>query len=333
MARGRVYNRIFNSTEWDLVNKQNKVILEDFLIEMQSNKKSKGTISQYKNDLRIIFIYILRELENKPITELNKKHFRNINLWFINELELSSSRCNRLMSAVRSMLSFIEDDDDYDYTINQASKIKGLAREPVKEIYFLTDNQVKKLYNELIRREKYLHALYLSLSYDSAGRRNECYQVLKDGLLERNFTNKVTGKRGKNFRLLYFDRTKEALKLYLDYRGNDEIPELWVLKNEKDKKYVIKYNTLYKYIVEMANILEEVEGKHIPFNPHSLRHSSLENFNNGSHYMCKKLNKKKGFSLEELKVFANHSSTQTTEGYLKNKDSDILENMFGIKIG
>lgn len=329
--RGRVYNRIYNEQEWNTVNEFNKNLLEDFLIELESNKKSKGTINQYKNDMRIIFIYILKKLQNKPITELNKKHFRNINLWFINDLGLSSARCNRLMSAVRSMLTFAEEDDDYDYEINYASKVKGLSKETVREIYFLTDTQIERLRNELIKRKKYLHVLYLDLSYDSCARRNECYQVLKENLLERNYTNTVIGKRGKKFPLIYFDRTLESLKLYLKQRGEDEIPELWVQKIG-DEKRIITYNTLYSYIIQMANILEEIEGEYIPFNPHSLRHSALENMNNGSHYICKKIGKENGFSLEELKVLANHSDISTTSSYLRNKDTDILEGMFGIKL-
>ena len=82
----------------------------------------------------------------------------------------------------------------------------------------------------------------------------------------------------------------------------------------------------------MAKILEEIEGEYIAFNPHSLRHSALENMGNGSHYICKKIGKENGFSLEELKVLANHSDISTTASYMRNKDTDILENMFGIKI-
>lgn len=329
--RGRVYNRIYNESEWNTVNEFNKNLLEDFLIELESNKKSKGTINQYKNDMRIIFIYILRKLNNKPITELNKKNFRNINLWFINDLGLSSARCNRLMSAVRSMLTFAEEDDDYDYEINYASKVKGLPKESVKEIYFLKDEQIEKLRNELIKRKKYLHCLYLDLSYDSGARRNECYQVLKEGLLERNYTNTVIGKRGKKFPLIYFDRTLESLKLYLQQRGEDDIPELWVQTINGEKR-VITYNTLYNYILQMAEILEEIEGEYIPFNPHSLRHSVIENMSNGSHYICKKLGKENGFNVEELKVLAHHESIETTASYMRNKDDDVLENMFGIKL-
>lgn len=310
----------------------NKNLLEDFLIELKTNKKSKGTITQYKNDIRIVFIYILRHLNNRSILELKKKDFRNINLWLINELNVSTCRCNRIMCAVRSMLTFAEENDYYEYDINYASKIKGLSKETVKEIYFLTDEQILKLRNELIKRKKYLHCLYLDLSYDSGARRNECYQVLKDGLLERNYTNTVIGKGGERFSLIYFNRTLESLKLYLDERGEDDIKELWVIKN-KDTKTVLDYNTLYNYILQMADILAEIEDKYIPFNPHSLRHSSLKNLCNGTHYICKQIGRENGFDLKELKIIARHTNVSATESYLRNKDTDILENMLGIKIG
>lgn len=332
MARGRVYNRTFTKEDWNKVNKINKNLVEDFCIEMKSEKKKDSTIKQYKNDLRIICIYILKELDNKPILELNKKHFRNINLWFMNELNLSSARCNRLMSAVRSMLNFAENDDDYDYDINFASKVKGLEKESVRDIVFLTDEQIHKLRDYLKEKKMYSHLLLLDLAYDSGGRRNECYQVIKDGMLERNNTNIVIGKRGKKFPLVYFDNTHESLELYLNERGEDDIPSLWVT-GKGDSKREVSYNTLYYWVVQMAEIISEIEGKDIPFNPHSLRHSALENMKNGSHYMCRKLGKTDGFSLEELKYYAHHSNSATTESYLKPKDNDVLADMFGINIG
>lgn len=331
MARGRVYNRTFNEEEWSQVNKFNKNLIEDFCIEMKSNKKKDSTIKQYYNDLRIITIYILKELDNKPVTELNKKHFRNINLWFMKELNLSSARCNRLMSSVRSLLDFAETDDDYDYDINYAKKVKGLVKEEVREIVFLSDEQIRKLRQYLIEHKQYTHLLLLDLSYDSAGRRNECFQVLKEGLLERNITNIVIGKRGKKFPLVYFDNTHESLKLYLDNRGDDDIESLWVVGRDDNKKEA-SYNTLYYWVLKMADIISEIEGKDIPFNPHSLRHSALENMKNGTHYMCKKMNKPNGFALEELRAYAHHENTSTTESYLKPKDNQILSNMFGISV-
>ena len=53
MARGKVYNKIYNEEDWSKVNNENKNIMEDYLDEYRQRKKSLGTIKQYKNDLRI----------------------------------------------------------------------------------------------------------------------------------------------------------------------------------------------------------------------------------------------------------------------------------------
>lgn len=332
MARGRVYNRIYTKEEWKGVKDENKAIMEDFLMEMKQQKKKEGTIKQYMNDLRIIFIYIKRKLENKNILECSKKDFRKISLWFTDELQLSNARANRLLSATRSMLDFCEqDDDDYEeYDNNIAKKVKGLQKEEVRDIHFLSDEQVLKLYEKLIEQQEYQKATLLMMAYDSVGRRNELFQVKKAELIDRNYTNIVVGKRGKKFPLIYFSKTVQALRLYLAQRGKDDIESLWIIE-QKGIKRPATYQTLYHWFVYMANLLSEMEDKEIPFNPHSLRHSGLENLKKGTHYYCRELNRD-GFTINELKVHAHHSDISTTDSYCKNDDSEILSNMFGIKI-
>lgn len=128
MARGRIYNNFYTPELWEKVNKENKRILDDFLAEYKQRKKSKGTINGYFNDLRIIFIYVLKELDNRSILELNKKDFRGLSIYFSEECDMSSSRVNRLKSAINSILTFCEEDDDYDYDVNYAKKVAGLPR-------------------------------------------------------------------------------------------------------------------------------------------------------------------------------------------------------------
>lgn len=328
--RGRVYNRTFNEEDWKLVNKENKALMEDYLIELKANKKKETTIAQYKNDLRIILIFILKELNNKSILELNKKHFRNMSLWMIDNLKVSNARTNRLMSAVRSMLTFAEEDEDYDYDLNYASKVKGLPKESVRDIQFLTDEQVSKIRDYLKKHEEYQKMVLLDLAYDSAGRRNELSQVCKEGLLDKNFTNTVIGKRGKKFPLIYFSRTKESLKLWLDQRGEDDIESLWVIGKGENKKEA-SYETLYDWFIYMAKVLEKLEDKATPFNAHSFRHSALENLGNGTHYVLREIGKEK-LELNELKVYAHHSDVSTTSSYLKNDENNILAQTFGIKL-
>ena len=58
MSRGKIYNKFYTDELWGKVNKENKLILDDFLAEYRQRKMKPGTISGYKNDLRIILIYI-----------------------------------------------------------------------------------------------------------------------------------------------------------------------------------------------------------------------------------------------------------------------------------
>ncbi|GAA0092946.1 tyrosine recombinase XerC [Paraclostridium bifermentans] len=324
-----VYNRIYTNKKWEQVNKYNKDLMEDFLLELTSQKKSEKTIAQYRNDLRIMFIYILEELDNKPIYKLKKKHFRNYMLW-LQEKEMSNARINRLMSSLRSCLTYASDEEDYEdeIEINYASKVKGLTKEKVRDIEFLSDEEIEYIYNRLVEKHKYQQALFLSLMYDSAGRRNECYCVDKDFVeKDPNFTNTVIGKRGKKFRLLYRARTKEAYELYMATR-NDSCDSLWVTRRGGEITPA-SYETLYAWVISWRKILrEKYENKE--FNPHSFRHSALQNYEDGSHYVCREYLKGKPLSIEQLKLLAHHESVETTMSYLKDKGEDELLSAFGI---
>lgn len=323
-----IYNRIYSKEKWDLVCKYNKNLMDDFLLELKSQKKSQGTINQYKNDLRILFIYIHDELDNKEIYKLKKKHFRNYMLW-LQEKDMSNARINRLMSALRSMLEFGSNEEDYEdeLEINYAQKVKGLQKEKVREIIFLTDEEVEYIYTRLIEEEKYQQALLCALMYDSAGRRKECFQVTKDSITDdSNFTNQVVGKRNKKFKLMYHGRTKSAMKLLMENRGNDDIESLWT--TTVDGKLVpASYETLYAWVISWRKILAE-KFEYKEFNPHSFRHSCANNLENGTHYVSKELNKK--FELFQIQKLMNHSDISTTQSYLQDKSEDELLEAFGL---
>ena len=331
--RGQVYNKIFNKDEWEKVNEENKLMIEDFLEEYRSRKIKDSTLKQYKNDLRLVMIYIYRKLKNKSILELNKKDFRRFTLYLTEELGVGSARSNRLMSAVRSMLTYIEDDDDYDYDNNLAKKVRGLPKEAIKtneDDFFLSFEQVMKLRAELIKRERLQDAVLLMISFDSAGRRNEIFQIQKHGLADGNKANEVIGKRGKKYKPVYLDDTKELIALYLEQRGEDDIDSLWISGKGVHKRPV-KYGALYDRVVGMSNVLSEIEGKQIEFFPHSLRHSRAECLLQGHDTrILDKEGKPKKFKLEEVQVFMNHSDPKTTLSYAKDHSSEIVDNMFGI---
>lgn len=331
MARGKVYNKVYTKELWEKVNKENKAIMNDFLDEYKQRKKSKKTIEQYYYDLRIVLIYILNELGNKCILDLKKKDFRRFNLW-CQEKEMSNARVNRLMSSIRSMLSFVEDDDDYDYEINYASKVKGLAKEPVRineDDFFMTFDQVMRLREELLNRGETQLALFVSIAFDSAGRRAELHQITKYGLLEGNKTNIVTGKRGKKFPLVYLNDTKELIRKWLEERGEDDIDSLWIIGKGENKKPA-SYEVLYDWVIKISNILSEIEGKNISIFCHSFRHSRVECLLQGKDIrLLDKNGNPRKYTLEEVQKFCHHSSSDVTQSYAKNHDEDVIDDMFG----
>lgn len=322
------YNKLFNEEEYKEVNQENKDLLQDFLTECRALKKKPSTISQYHFDGRLVLLYIKRKLGNKSILELSKKDFRNFTLYYTEELGVSSARVNRLMSMVRTMLEFATNEDDYDYEINYASKVKGLPKEAVREIVFLPNEAIMALYNYFMDNEKYREATLVALAYESTGRKNELCQVLKDSVTDdRNCTNQVIGKRGKVFPLIYFELTKKAAKKYLEQRGDDGIPELFV--NSEGRPATA--GNLYEWVVDMRPILKELTGTEYLCNVHSFRHSALENYSTGTHQHLID-NGMGALPIEKLRLIARHSSIATTQRYLAPKDDKELEDLFGIKI-
>lgn len=242
------------------VSLDNKNLIRDFLIEKKAQGKAKSTIKQYEWDLRIILFLIYQHFDNKKITELTRKDIRNLCIVF-QEMDMSNARVNGLMSALRSSLEFCADDDDYEYEFNIGSRVKGLPKNPVREITFLKEEQIEWLLDELEKKNQTLIAVYLAISYYSAARKNEVHQVLKEGLEERYYTNTVVGKRSKKFRLYYNERTRILISKYLEGRGEDSINQLFVKTYRNGEKRVVNKSTFNYWCEILARMLSKREGK------------------------------------------------------------------------
>ena len=333
MARSRgVYNRIYTDEKWAEVNPDNKAIMEDFLTELRQQKKSPNTINAYRYDLKLIFIKILEDFDNKSVLDMTKKDFRRLNIWF-DDSGMSPARCNRLHSSINSMLTFCEEDDDYDYEVNYSKKVRGVPNEKVKtndDDFFFTFDEFIKTRDILVKRGRLQDAVLWSLMYDSGARRNEVYQVKKQGLLNGNKTNIVRGKRGKMFPLVYLDDTRELIKQYLEERGDDDIDSLWI-KGSGDNKSEVDSSTLYDRIVSISKILSEVRGEEVNIFPHSSRHSRVECLKRGWDNRLKDADgNNKVFPLDQIQVFVHHSDISTTQSYTRDTTEETINEMFGL---
>ena len=334
MERGRIYNKIYTPELWEQVNPENKAILEDFMAEYRQRKKAKSTIDAYFQDARIIFIFVLRHLDNRSILELKKKDFRGLSIWLSEDCDMSANRVNRLKSTINSILTFCEDDDDYDYDNNLAKKVKGLPRERVRDNnddFFFTYDEFVKVRDILIERGRLQDAVLLSIGFDSAGRKNELYQIVKYGLLDGNKTNIVIGKRGKKFPLVYLDDTKELIRKYLEERGDDDIDSLWIKGSGNNKSTVTK-DALYDRMRSISKIFSEVRGEPCNIFMHTMRHSRAECLKQGTDL---RLLDEEGnpikYPLDLIMKFMHHSDIGTTAAYMMNHDEEEIDQMFNIK--
>ena len=104
----------------------------------------------------------------------------------------------------------------------------------------------------------------------------------------------------------------------------DDNPDLWVDKEGK----TISYHALYNVVLKCRKILKEKTGEYLEFSNHSFRHSGAQAYKEGNHWAIEGMDKK--FSLNELQALMNHSDISTTMSYLKNEDTSIILNAFGI---
>lgn len=308
------------------VNVINKQLLKEYLLNCKAEKKGKRTIHEYECDIKFFLCWNLLYNDNMSVLDFKKKHFNMFKLFMLEERGVSNARVNRLLSAIRTMMSYAEDDDDEyeDYIRNPAAKIKGLEVRPTKDIAFLSQEQIDLLRSYLLEYKMYKHLFLLDILYDSGGRINEIFQINKTSTIEDGYI-KVICKGGKPEYLLLHDRAKESLKLYLDSQVQGS--PFWPNKHGLPARGT---STLREWVNDMYLILKELDNTTPYFTPHSFRHTMIENMCNGTHYMCAKVGR--AYTLEEVQLLVHHASTDMTSKYRKPREHAIMFELFGVKV-
>lgn len=187
-------NNIYSEEIYKKVNDESKELLNDYILELKVRNRAEKTIAQYEFDCKMFMCYVYDNMNNKSLLDLKRRDFRNFFL-FLKESGKSAARINRVQSSIRNLLQFAEDDEEIyeDYEVNPMRKIKSVEKEPVREIVFLTDEQVTYLINYLLEKGKTQKALFVSFAYDSVARRNEISQVQKYSFqdITKSSTNEV----------------------------------------------------------------------------------------------------------------------------------------------
>lgn len=320
--------KLYKQSVYDVLNDNNKELLDDYLLEQEMNGRAKSTLYQYERDIKGFMCYLFDKEYDKDILDVTKREFQKFFQYV--HAAVSEARVNRIQSSLRTMLDFAVESETYDYEINEMRYVKGLKKTVIREPQFLSDLLVTQLIDYLCGHDQFKQALYVSLSYDSAARRNEIIQVRKNGFLHRMTTNKVMGKNKKIFRLFYFSRTQKLAKLWLNQRGEDSVESLWV-SNKNGKKEELKYETFNYWCVKFRKVIFLLTGENIDITPQTFRHSAINNYTSGSHSSLKEIGKDR-LPLEVVQWMVHHNDVNTTQSYMNTNEADNLIGYLGMNL-
>jgi integrase len=262
------------------VNPENLALKDEFILYMQSEQKSEGTIKGYCNDLDIFFVWLLQNANNKYFVDIDRRDIIRFQSFLVKEGK-SSSRIRRVKATLSSLSNYIENiyEDEYPNFRNIINKVKDPVLNPVKEKTVLTDEDVEKLLSTLVQQEKYMQACFVALAAYCGARKSELLRFKVDYFDEENIIfgalyktpEKIKTKGMGGGKMLHKYVLVHPFKPYLDLwlKEREKLginsPWLFVTKRgnkwERTKTYAVDY-----WMKSFSDII----GKNVY--PHAFRH-------------------------------------------------------------
>lgn len=286
--------RPIEEAEYMQCNPLNRELVEDFLAN--STQLSDKTLFAYKSNLRIWIVWIKNNLNNKNITEVKPREFLRFQNWLIGR-GCSSSDVKTKRSTVSSLNNYIEV-----YYLDEYPMFRNCVNSsiPSPETHYINEKnppsreEIEMMCEEVEktnRWNKYMIIAYIRFAFETGCRRAETLQIMKDVVnaerIEKDITIKDEhgnpevrksvyymtdkirckgkGKTGKIRQLKFSDYSMNAIKKWLEVRGDDDIPELFIMKNH-GKLEAATASTLNDIC---SNILTPILGRRV--NPHIFR--------------------------------------------------------------
>lgn len=299
----------------------NRQILEEFL---QQPHLSKDTVKQYTSAGKIFLRFIYDRFQNKPIHELKARNGMLYQTW-LNSIGLSSSAIRLRRSLVSSLCNYIELYYGEDFERFRNIFPKGVTHVPHtfrNEKVALTLDEWNHLIKTLEEREEYQMRLYALLSFESGARRSEINQIRKECVdyenvegTNRYVTHMVRGKgrgsEGEKYRLLFGEDSMIAMKKWMEIRGDDEEPALFVRLYSDGRVEALSREVFNTWCSETFS---EILNRR--FAPHDFRRSRAS------------LLSEEGVPIEQIQKLLKHKSSETTAIYILNEDEDDMDGIF-----
>ncbi|MFA6832586.1 MAG: site-specific integrase [Bacteroidaceae bacterium] len=325
------------SDEWKSCNQFNRDIMEEFLDN--STELSPQSLKAYRSNLMIWFNWIRENLENKRQIDIKSREYLRYQNWLV-RLEHSSSDIHNKRSAISTLNNYIMlyYEDLYPTFHNFINKgIKQPEKAFVHPKIPPTKAEMAMMIEKLEAKDEWQKIAYLKFTFETGCRRGESRQLLKniinsepvvktkkvkneDGFEEikdikyyktPEIRCKGKGKTGKLRRLKFSDYAMDALKKWVEMRGEDDCEFMFVVKTPTEVHRVGE-NTFNQWA---TNTFAKILGRR--FHPHILRESRATS-----------IVVEEGKSIETAQKLLGHNSSETTKIYVINDDDDDDDELF-----
>ncbi len=280
MARKTIHNKITDAESLAQVNPVNLRFIDDFADYLRSGKKSEGTISVYRSDLNIAFVWCLRNIGNKSFVDWTKRDVVAFQNYLINTNQNSAARVRRIKATLSSLSNYIENvcDDEYPRFKNIIHKIESPPSQPVREKTVWDEDELNALLDKLTKLEKYDMACFVALAMFSGRRKAElCRFRVSDfsddklicgGALYKSSPILSKGRGGGKSINCYTlaKKFRPYLDRWMKYREDHGIQSEWLFPRADDPQQQIRKSNVDSW----ALTLQRITGRNFYF--HSLRH-------------------------------------------------------------
>lgn len=288
---------------WAEVCEFNRNMVQEYL-ENQADLSIKTRIG-YESGLKIFFYWVKEHLNNKSCLEIKKKEFVRYLNWLTNR-GMSDSAIKFKKSCVSTFCNYIMMMYEEEYPTFRSfvtSEMKVVKTGYVHEKVPLTPDEYVALCEELERREEWQKLAYLTFSYSTGCRREEARQLLKEvanyvpkekeiTVLDEDGNKKnVTSKFylthtirckgasivGKPRKLKFDDSAMAWLKKWLEVRGEDDCPYMFVVKTRDKGNDTYKARQVGEGVFNdwCKGLFTEIVGRRV--HPHLFRESRATN--------------------------------------------------------
>ena len=324
--------------EWEQCNEFNRNIVDEFL--NNSFHLSPQSKKAYRSNLMIWFNWVRKNLGNKPQHEIKPLEYLRYQSWLLS-MGHSSADISNKRAAISSLCNYMEM-----YYIDQFPHFrtciaKGMSKPEakfVREKEPPTKEEMQMLIDELEKREEWQKLAYLKYTFDTGCRRAESVQLLKEVVdyepvikektvidedgnertviikyYKSNSTRcKGRGETGKVRKLIFTQDTMDAIKKWLQVRGEDDCPYVFISRSGSNVRQISE-SAINKWC---AGLFTDILGRR--FHPHALREarattSVVED----------------GKSIESVQKLLGHASSETTKIYvISDQEDEELDELF-----